>query len=222
MTAPDTDAPPALVALETSEAPDAWRDAGFAVTESTTWLGPLRVECLGPAGPTDVALTFDRPHAGGATDLDGIAWNVAPNSPTSPTSLEVAAPAHPNGIDDLDHVVVMSPDLDRVRAAVRSAGLEIRRERPTRLGDTPITQLFVRAGRVLLEIVAPDDTPAGRSGPSIVWGVSPSSTDLDRTVTHFGDRIGRSKPAVQPGRRIATVRHRDLGIGLHLAVMSAR
>ena len=44
--------------------------------------------------------------------------------------------------------------------------------------------------------------------------------DLDATAEWLGDRVGTPKDAVQPGRRIATLRHRDLGLGLPVAIMT--
>jgi hypothetical protein len=45
--------------------------------------------------------------------------------------------------------------------------------------------------------------------------------DLDAAARLLGDRLGRIKEAVQPGRRIATVRQ-AAGIGVPLALMSPR
>jgi hypothetical protein len=44
--------------------------------------------------------------------------------------------------------------------------------------------------------------------------------DLDRTLASFAPHASPARPAVQPGRRIATVR-RSAGIGVPLALMSA-
>ena len=63
----------------------------------------------------------------GSLDLDGLE-----------TSASDAAPAagglHPNGTVAIDHVVVISPDLDRTIEALRDAGFDLRRVRE---GDTP-------------------------------------------------------------------------------------
>ena len=60
-------------------------------------------------------------------ELDGL--------PTSGSERPPAAGApHPNGVLTLDHLVVMSPALDRTIEALRAAGLDLRRLRE---GDTP-------------------------------------------------------------------------------------
>ena len=43
---------------------------------------------------------------------------------------------------------------------------------------------------------------------------------FDRLVFPRGDHLGAAKDAVQDGRRIATLRHRDLGMSVATALMS--
>jgi hypothetical protein len=47
------------------------------------------------------------------------------------------------------------------------------------------------------------------------------SDDLDATAAVLGERLGAVRDAVQPGRRIATVR-REAGLGTPLAFMTPR
>lgn len=212
---------PSLVALRTGELPDAWAAAGFTVEHGTVRIGPLVVECGGPtAEMSSPSLVFDRPHPGGAGDLDGVPWRVAA---AVDATAATAASAHSNGVDGFDHVVIMSPDLARIRGALLGGGFEIRRERPTTMMSAAMTQLFAWAGPVLVEVVAPIEASGDDSGSgSSVWGIAVTSSDLDATATEFGTAISAPKAAVQSGRRIATVRHRALGIALPIAIMSAR
>ena len=73
-------------------------------------------------------------------------------------------------------------------------------------------------GPVILEVVA----RAGEAGegPASLWGFTVVVEDLDALAARLGDRLGPVKDAVQPGRRIATVR-REAGLGVPLAFMSA-
>ena len=87
-----------------------------------------------------------------------------------------------------------------------------RRERDAELGGRPIRQIFFRFGEVIIEVVGSPDT-AGE-GPSTLWGITYVVADIDVTAAFFGDRATPVKDAVQPGRRITTLRHRrarDLG-----------
>jgi len=46
-------------------------------------------------------------------------------------------------------------------------------------------------------------------------------TDIDATASFFGDRTARVKDAVQPGRRISTLRHQEFGMSVRTALISA-
>jgi catechol 2,3-dioxygenase-like lactoylglutathione lyase family enzyme len=140
-------------------------------------------------------------------ELDGI-----------PTERSEAAPAaggrQPNGVVSIDHVVAFTPDLERTTRVLREAGLDFRRlrEEPTPAGGGH--QAFFRMGDVILEVVH-----AGRPGPARLWGISFLSDDLDATVAHLGELAGEARDAVQPGRRIATLK-REAGVGVAVAFMS--
>jgi hypothetical protein len=131
---------------------------------------------------------------------------------------------HPNGVTAIDHMVAMSPDLDRSVRALQAAGLDLRRirEQPTPAGAP--RQAFFRLGEVILELVQePDEVvaarPNGAEGPARFWGLALLSDDLDRTCRQLGEHCGTIRPAVQPGRRIATLR-RSAGLAVPVALMS--
>jgi hypothetical protein len=46
--------------------------------------------------------------------------------------------------------------------------------------------------------------------------------DLDRAAGMLGDRLKEPKQAVQPGRRIATLRSREAGLTTPVALMTPR
>jgi hypothetical protein len=122
----------------------------------------------------------------------------------------------------LDHAVLATPDVDRTVRALRHWGVEPRRERKGGTYGTPMRQVFFRLGEVILELIGPgqpDDDHRGR--PARFFGLAFTVTDLDATKALLGDRLGDIKDAVQPGRRIVTLRHRDLGLSTAVAFMSA-
>ena len=143
--------------------------------------------------------------------LDGI--------PTSRSDTEVAAPAeHANGAVSVDHVVLLSPDLDRTVASLGAAGAYPRRERDAELGGRPIRQVFFRMGEVIIEVVG---TPGSATpGPSTLWGITFAVADIDATAAYFGGRTAPVKDAVQPGRRITTLRHQEFGMSVRTALIS--
>ena len=111
----------------------------------------------------------------------------------------------------------MTPDLDRTVGALEAAGLEARRVRDADAGGKPIRQVFFRLGDPVLEVVGPPE-PSG-DGPARFFGLALTVADLDATATALGDRLGEPKDAVQPGRRIATLR-RSAGCTTAIAFMS--
>ncbi|MCW2784917.1 MAG: glyoxalase [Marmoricola sp.] len=197
-----------------ADPPEAWAAAGFAVDDDGVCrVGTLRIRLVGRERGTGIVGWSLRGLASGLVpgDLDGL-----------PTEVSVAPVAeswvHPNGVTGIDHLVLLSPGLDRTVAALAVLGLEPRRERAGELGGRAIRQIFFRFDEVILEVVGSPDTTA--EGPSTLWGVTYVVEDLDATASYFGDLTGPVKDAVQPGRRITTLRNRDLGISVRTALIS--
>ncbi|HEX3040685.1 MAG TPA: VOC family protein [Solirubrobacterales bacterium] len=148
--------------------------------------------------------------------MDGLSTSASDQAPP-------AAPRHPNGVAAIDHVVAISSDLDRTVAALVAAGLDLRRvrEEPTPAGAP--RQAFFRLGPAILEVVQEPREATERHGgdrPAFFWGLAFVAPDLERTVAHLGeDRVGAVRDAVQPGRRIATLR-RGAGLSVPVALMS--
>ena len=198
---------PELAALDVAAHPDAWRALGFAVDDDDVCaVGGVAIR-LGSAGRKISGWALaDVP---GGVEVDGL--------PTVPAPSPATAASHANGTVALDHLVVMSPDPDRTIKALAAHGVEPRRQRHTDQYGPPFTQTFFRLGRPILELIGPAE-PAG-SEPARFYGVAFTVDDLDATAALLGDRLGRVKGAVQPGRRIATLR-REAGAGIPLAFMS--
>jgi hypothetical protein len=70
-------------------------------------------------------------------------------------------------------------------------------------------------GPCLLELSGPAE------GAVRFWGLTLVVHDLVTAAASLGDRLGAIKDAVQPGRRIATLR-REAGLGVPLALMTPR
>ena len=187
--------------------PAAWTSVGFAVDESGACpVGTVALQLAGPAagrGVTGWTLADD----GG--DIDGVRTTAGDLG-----SLPVDPAAHPNGVLSIDHLVAMTPDLDRTTAALEERGIALRRTREAGRGRE---QRFFRLGEVILELVGPTE-PAG-DGPASFWGLAFTVADLDATAAHLSGRIGETKTAVQPGRRIATL-HAGDEISVPVAFMS--
>ncbi len=205
---------PAIDELTVADEPAAWAALGFAVDEDTCVLGDVRVRLAGTDAGKGLCGWSLRDAA--STEIDGLSTSHSEREAPPP------APAHPNGITAIDHVVVITPDLERTVAAVEAAGAELRRirEEPTPAGAP--RQAFFRLGAPILEVVQePGDVVerAGRDRPAFFWGLALVAPDLDATVAGLGDRVSEARAAVQPGRRIATL-HRSAGLSLPVALMT--
>ncbi len=198
-----------LTALAVADEPARWQEAGFAVDDAgRCWLGDVAVTLTPGTGRGVRAWTVE----GITGPVDGLpAIDLPPEEPAD------AAVLHRNGTTAIDHVVVMTPDLDRTVAALEAVGLEARRVRDADAGGRPIRQVFFRLGDPVLEVVGPPE-PSG-DGPARFFGLALTVADLDATATALGDRLGEAKDAVQPGRRIATLR-RSAGCTTAIAFMS--
>ena len=204
---------PAVVAIEIADEPDAWRAAGFAVEGAVAQVGGIALHLVGRSGGKRMrswtwhGLVGDGP-------LDGLVTHTGEPSPAAPG-------AHPNGATVLDHVVVVTPRLDRSIAAFEARGLDVRRVRHTDQYGPAFRQVFFRGGETIVEMIGPDEAPADDDRPAHFYGLAFTVADLDAVARLLGDGIGRIKDAVQPGRRIATLRHERYDLSVPIALMTA-
>jgi hypothetical protein len=200
----------------------------------------VHLRIAGPVAPWErIGLGFlHRPDGGGRLDLDNCSLIVGPSSDAPPLRLalrldgrDVAGaidgialaepdPGSPEatstslGATAVDHLVVMTDSLERTSAEVeRVTGQPLKRIREAPGG---VRQGFHRLGPggVIVEIVERSDvtTPA-------LWGFVLTVADLDAVIAGADGLIGEARDAVQPGRRIATVRS-SAGLGIPVALLS--
>ncbi len=198
-------------AIIVGDDPNSWVDAGFAVADSSSVVGATAIECRDDGSSPQWRLWADGEDLPG--DFDGLPTETAVDARTA------ADVSHPNRVVEIDHIVLASPDLDRTTEAFASLGIECRRIREIPGSDPSMQQRFFRLGPVIIELVGSAE-PAG-DGPTSIWGLAFTVDDIDGAAAHLGAVCGAPKSAVQPGRRIATVRTRDLGISLPVALMTA-
>lgn len=207
---------PTIEELTIADDAACWSALGFTVTDEACAIGSVSLRFVGiGAGGGILAWSLRELQS---VELDGLVTRLAVGEPPEP------AGAHPNGVIAIDHVVVMSPLLMRSVEALQDAGLDLRRirEEPTPAGAP--RQAFFRLGKEILEVVQePEDIVARAGGPdrpAHFWGLALEVKDLDATCAQMAPHVGEPRSAVQPGRRIATVR-RSAGLSVPLALMSA-
>jgi hypothetical protein len=189
---------------------DAWRACGLVV--GADGLVALHGTCLrigddtsgGGGGLRGWALSGIDPAT---TAIDGVATTVV--DPLGPVVAE-----HALGAIGLDHVVVTTDSLERTCGEIADVtGAPLKRVREV----GAMRQGFHRVGRLVVEVV---ERPELAGSPTSLWGLVLDVTDLDAAVGLLGpERIGPPKDAVQPGRRIATVRL-EAGLALPVALMT--
>jgi hypothetical protein len=203
---------PTVDELFIAAVPDAWAAAGFEVNGDVCQVGTVRLRLEGGPGRGITAWSV---RDLSELDLDGLDTRASEAPPT-------AAEAHPNGTVSIDHLVVITPDLDRTSAALGDAGFDLRRLRE---GETPggsQRQAFFRMGELILEVAdAPAHTKiaADPSGPARLWGISFLVADLATPAAALGESLSEPRDAVQPGRQIATVAT-EAGLGPAIAFMT--
>jgi hypothetical protein len=215
---------PTIDELTIADDPARWAALGFDVNDGITQIGSVRLRFAGPTAPPEqpgiVAWSLrDLPSSALSPEgeLDGLPTTISEREVPEP------APAHANGVVAIDHVVAASPELDRSVAALQAAGMDLRRvrEQPTPAGAP--RQAFFRLGNEILELIQEPAEVVERAGgtdrPVRFWGLAVLVEDLDASAERLAPHVSDVRPAVQPGRRIASVR-RSARLAVPLALMS--
>lgn len=166
----------------------------------------------------------DAPHAVSSSaessiaesSIDGLATTYVDDVPAlNLASTDAASDSFQLTIVGVDHVVVNTPDPQRTSdALIGATGAPLKRVRDA---DNGVQQWFHRLGGVIVEIVSPPQTP---HGPAAFWGMVFTVDDLEAVFNHLGsDVLSPPKPAVQPGRKVATFRS-AAGLGMPCALMN--
>jgi hypothetical protein len=191
--------------------PAPWSGLGFEVVDGRFRVGTVEI-VVGDVESGTLAFRSDDGPAP-AVELDGIRCDLEGPDPPEGEAL------HDNGVTSLDHLVIAAPSLDRLTAGLRTVGLEVKREREA--GD--IRQRFLRLGEVVLELVGPaaepSPTPDVGEQPARLWGLAFTAPDLERVVREASIPMGEVHEAVQPGRRIVSVR-REARLPLPVAFLT--
>jgi hypothetical protein len=198
---PVSGARPELDEIVLADPPDVWRALGFSVVDGIVPLGGVRIR-LGAPGQGIVGWSLR--HLA-SEELDGLRADVS-HAPV-PENVE-----HPVGATGVDHLVALTPDFDRTVGQLEAARFDLRRTRDAGGG---YRQAFFVLGPCLLELGGPAE------GEARLWGLTLVVGDLDAAAERLGDRLGRVKEAVQPGRRIATLRP-EAGVGVPVALITPR
>ena len=207
---------PRITELLVAADPGAWHEAGFMVEGDVARVGTTSLRFAGPdAGRGIVGWRLSGVET---EDWDGLETEPAGDLEVVPGGGEEAG--HPNGVRNIDHVVIFTPALERTIEAFEVNGVRCRRVREVGPADAQLRQAFFRFGEVIAEVVQVPEKQAGPDGAARFWGLTVVVADLEGLVADLGpERVGTIRDAVQPGRRIATMR-REAGLGIPVALIT--
>jgi hypothetical protein len=209
---------PTIAEIVVGDEPDSWRAGGFAVDDDGGCrVGTVRVALVGrDAGKRILSWSLRDAAAASLDDgqVDGLPTATGDEPPVAPAE-------HPNGVTSIDHIVLATGDPSRTTAALEACGFAALRVRTTDTYGAPMRQTFFRAGEVIVELIGPDELPDDApGGPAAFFGLAYTVRDLDATAGLLGEALGTAKDAVQEGRRIATLRHKQLDMSVATAFMT--
>lgn len=216
-------APGQIVELRVAARPGPWAEAGFAVDGERLQLGATTIRFVdAEQGPPRGAIIGWTLADVAGDDFDGLETELLAEPSGGRSN---GAVPHPNSARTIDHVVAFTADLERTVAAFERSGVRCRRLREPGEPDAgpgpPLRQAFFRLGETLAELVELPAEKVGSADRARFWGLTAVLDDLDAAVAELGDRAGPITDAVQPGRRIATIR-REAGLGLPVALITPR
>jgi hypothetical protein len=200
--------------LVVGDEPETWADAGFTVDDDgVTRIGRVRVRLAGRDGGKRIRSWVLRGGPADLTDVDGLPTAVTDRPPCEPA-------VHPNGVLAIDHVVTLTPDVGRTVGALGALGVDARSSREVDAAQYGFAavQTFFRLGEPILELIGGAE-PSG-DGPAGFFGLAYTVSDLDALPGRYGSALGAVKDAVQPGRRIATLRHKAFDMSVATAFMT--
>jgi hypothetical protein len=136
-------------------------------------------------------------------------WKLTDSTPALAIQVFEPAAGHTVKYMTVDHIVLLVPDLDGAIGSFSRAGLEPR----LRMNVQDRPAVFFRAGPVI-EVI---ESPVRQTS---LFGIAVTSeVPLETLSLEWRSRgldVGAIRPAIQPGRRIMTIRGLDAG----LAIMS--
>ena len=134
--------------------PPRWEALGFTLDGASCRLGGVVARAARAPARDGGSLEWSL-RGVASTELDGLA-----DDALRAARGRAPRPSTPTARSAVDHVVAMSPSLDRTVAALQAAGLDLRRirEEPTPAGAP--RQAFFRLGEVILEVVQEPDEVA--------------------------------------------------------------
>jgi hypothetical protein len=205
-----------LTECEVGALPQAWEKIGVHISNDHCVIGDVILRFSAEKSGF-ISWTFDRSDSSTSdaavvhTLIDGIPTHLERDR-KDPGESSLLGPATILGID---HVVVMTNNLERTCGEVeRVLSVACARERDA---GNSVRQAFHKLDNTIIEVVT---SPNVVHEHAHLWGLVISVDDIDAWCSSVGEHVaGAPRAAVQPGRRISTVRE-SVGLGIAVAVMT--
>lgn len=214
---------PSLVELGIGDEPSLWTELGFHVDQDRCRLGAVDVVLTGSDGQRGIH-SWSWVGANSGIQVGDIPTTVVTDTSTD-TSASTStigdgadAAEHPNGVIGLFYVVLFGPSWLDGAEAMESLGVSPGEGRPMGSGQPVMLRSLADGGGAQIEIIGPPDRDPERNWR--LWGMIVEVADLDHTAARLGPALRPIKPAVQPGRRIATL-DRSAGSSVAVAFISS-
>ena len=207
-----------LLQISLNENPEAWKSLGFSINQLDSGVSFFKI------GKVRFLFNPDEEfHGFGeilAVNIERSIESIPFGKLSNETIKEIDAippETHPNGVCRIDHLVITTSNADRTTSALENAGVTAKGTRTFGEKNNRLRQTFFWLGEVILELVGPDQ--ANGDAPATLWGLALVSEDIERTLAVIKN-CTPIKEAVQAGRKITTVKNRDVGVGVPIAIMT--
>lgn len=209
-----------------TDEPDAWRSAGFHVTDHNycdfnqlkIWLGDDSI----PSGCTGWAFQNLMTDAKKQTDFEFC--TIPTKSPSSELHLHAANALdfhkfHQNGVTGIDHIVISTNSPDWVEQEFLRVGVVKKKESARH--DIGVKQCFYRPKDIIIEVISKRiDSNSEVESSAHIWGITFAVKDIDATHNYLKDTTRYPWDAVQTGRRITTLNTNAHKISTRIAFIS--
>jgi hypothetical protein len=199
-----------LTTLTLGDMPEAWRKAGFSVSNDTVVVGDISIRLTGAGGGLR-QIGFSGCSMAHPLQLPGVETVIAPT--------RAQQVLHPNTTTSLAEVVLYAQRLQEFVTGMRRAGVQTHKRRdPQPIGDHSVATFLFPGQKLRLLVFGPNDEASDPSRNPKMWmmghGLGHGSTELTGYLPLVrehpppgvvSDCVGPSKEAVQKGRRIATL-----------------
>ena len=183
--------------------------AGLLASRGIAFTGPVREEAEGLKGAGGREWSVVRLDAGATRSIPVELIAEVRHGGAAPVLEEAAPPADPSArVRALDHVVVLSADLEATRAVYAEAlGLRLALDRS--FDKRGLRLLFFRLGGVTIEVGGRLDAPPSLGQGDRFGGLAWQVPDIDvarARLHHEGFDVSRVRDGHKPGTRVCTVR----------------